>query len=397
MSASNSFLLKIRNLGIKPHHEIWEAFLIRKLNFICLIAFINMTAAFVVFPLLGVTHFQYFLLTAMIAAPLIAAFNIRFGYIAGAYGFFLMGVTVITYFASLLGVESYSILYLFPIIITLIQILGRRETIAHMFVLISVYFAATVVLSIVYYNDMYRLPLDGDIVGRIRIFNIILSAITTVLFIAQVTAENARQEQMIRNMIKEKDVLVAEVFHRVKNNMNIVTSLLNLKKNNSDSDEVRDALQDCRNRVFSMALVHERIFQSNDVSSLDFGEYAHDLADELFTSLGLSDEDSISVKAEEMEIPLNQAIPCGLIVNEIVTNSCKHARIPGKPLQVSVQLHTENGKKIIRIQDNGPGAEQSALQRNGSLGIDLIKSLCQQIDGKYRFEKKDGLYFEMIF
>jgi|GEM_PF-1757444 len=95
-----------------------------------------------------------------------------------------------------------------------------------------------------------------------------------------------------------------------------------------------------------MALVHERIFQSNDVSSLDFGEYAHDLADELFTSLGLSDEDSISVNAEEMEIPLNQAIPCGLIVNEIVTNSCKHARIPGKPLQVSVQLLTENGKKL---------------------------------------------------
>jgi two-component sensor histidine kinase/uncharacterized membrane protein len=340
------------------------------------------------FPLLGVTHFQYFLLTAMIAAPLIAAFNIRFGYIAGAYGFFFNGCNRdhLLRFVAWRGKLFY--LYLFPIIITLIQILGRRETIAHMFVLISVYFAATVVLSIVYYNDMYRLPLDGNIVGRIRIFNIILSAITTVLFIAQVTAENARQEQMIRNMIKEKDVLVAEVFHRVKNNMNIVTSLLNLKKNNSDSDEVRDALQDCRNRVFSMALVHERIFQSNDVSSLDFGEYAHDLADELFTSLGLSDEDSISVKAEEMEIPLNQAIPCGLIVNEIVTNSCKHARIPGKPLQVSVQLHTENGKKIIRIQDNGPGAEQSALQRNGSLGIDLIKSLCQQIDGKYRFEKK---------
>lgn len=356
-----------------------------------------MSAAYITFPLLGVTHFQSFLIFGMMAAPLIAFLNIRFGYLAGAYGFFFMGVTVITYFAALLGADSYSILYLFPIIITLIQILGRRETIVHMFILIGIYFAATVVLSILYYQNMYRLPLDSEIISRIRTFNIVVSALTTVFFIAQVTAENARQEQMIRNMIKEKDVLVAEVFHRVKNNMNIVTSLLNLKKNNSDSDEVRDALQDCRNRVFSMALVHERIFQSKDVSSLDFGEYAHDLADELYTSLGLSDEDSISVKAVEMEIPLNQAIPCGLIVNEIVTNSCKHARVPGKPLQVRVQLLNEDGKKIIRIQDNGPGAEQGALQRNGSLGIDLIKSLCQQIDAKYRFEKRDGLFFEMTF
>lgn len=394
---ANALPDKIRNLGIKPHHQIWEAFLIRKLNFICLIAFINMSAAFISFPLFGITHFQKFLLFAMVAAPTVAAVNIRFGYIAGTYGFFLMGVTVITYFAALLGIESYSILYLFPIIITLIQILGRRETMVHLVVLIIIYFAATVVLSVFYYRGIYQLTIEKDVLNNIRAFNILVSALTTVLFIAQVTAENARQEQMIRNMIKEKDVLVAEVFHRVKNNMNIVTSLLNLKKNNSDSDEVRDALQDCRNRVFSMALVHERIFQSNDVSSLDFGEYAHDLADELFTSLGLTDEDSISVKAVEMEIPLNQAIPCGLIVNEIVTNSCKHARVPGRPLQVSVQLLIENGKKIIRIQDNGPGAEQAALQRNGSLGIDLIKSLCQQIDAKYRFEKKDGLFFEMIF
>jgi two-component sensor histidine kinase len=198
-------------------------------------------------------------------------------------------------------------------------------------------------------------------------------------------------------MVKEKDVLVAEVFHRVKNNMNIVTSLLNLKKNSSDSDEVRDALQDCRNRVFSMALVHKRIFQKNDVSSLDFGEYVHDLADEIIASLGLDEDDSISVASDEMELPISQAIPCGLIVNEVITNSCKHARIPGQPLKIKVELKSEGGKNVIRISDNGPGADENSLQRTGSLGIDLIKSLCQQIDSNYRFEKKDGMLFEMSF
>lgn len=387
----------LRNLGIKPSHEIWEIFLIRKINFICLIAFVNMTAAYITFPLLGVTYFQSFLMLSVFAAPAVALLNMRFGYIAGTYGFFLMGVTVVTYFATLLGPDSYSILYLFPIIITLIQILGRKETLIHLFVLIAIYFAAAVLLAVFYNRGLYQLTLESAAVHNIRNFNIIVSALTTMLFIAQVTAENARQEQMIRNMVKEKDVLVAEVFHRVKNNMNIVTSLLNLKKNNSESDEVKNALQDCRNRVFSMALVHERIFQKNDVSSLDFGEYTHDLADEIITSLGLEERDSISVSADEMELPISQAIPCGLIVNEVITNSCKHARVADRPLMISVELRNENGKRVIRIQDNGPGAEEAELQRSGSLGVDLIKSLCQQIDAKYRFEKRNGLHFEMSF
>jgi two-component sensor histidine kinase len=390
-------LQRIRNLGIKPSHQIWEAFLIRKLNFISLIAFVNMFAAYITFPIFGITYFQNFLLFAVIAAPAVALMNIRFGYVVGTYGFFLMGATVITYFATLLGPASYSILYLFPIIITLVQILGRRETMKHLFVLSVLYFGAAILLTVFYSRGLHQLTIDAATLNKIRNFNIIVSALTTILFVAQITAENSRQEQMIRNMVKEKDVLVAEVFHRVKNNMNIVTSLLNLKKNSSDSDEVRNALQDCRNRVFSMALVHERIFQKNDVSSLDFGEYVHDLADEIIASLGLDEDDSISVASDEMELPISQAIPCGLIVNEVITNSCKHARIPGRPLKIKVELKSEGGKNVIRISDNGPGADENSLQRTGSLGIDLIKSLCQQIDAKFRFEKKAGLFFEMSF
>lgn len=205
-------LQRIRNLGIKPSHQIWEDFLIRKLNFISLIAFVNMFAAYITFPIFGITYFQNFLLFAVIAAPAVALMNIRFGYVVGTYGFFLMGATVITYFATLLGPASYSILYLFPIIITLVQILGRRETMKHLFVLIVVYFGAAILLTVFYSRGLHQLTIDAATLNKIRNFNIIVSALTTMLFVAQITAENSRQEQMIGIWSKRKMYLLPKFF-----------------------------------------------------------------------------------------------------------------------------------------------------------------------------------------
>jgi two-component sensor histidine kinase len=248
-----------------------------------------------------------------------------------------------------------------------------------------------------FYHDRYRVEFPEEVIARVRVFDIVLSAFTGVVFIILITIENNRQEKMIRAMLREKDVLVAEVFHRVKNNMNIVTSLLSLRSHISSSEEVKEALEDCRNRVFSMALVHEKIFHSNEVSRLDFGEYAHDLADEISMSLGLSGEDMISVRSDEMELPLKYAIPCGLILNELVTNSCKHGRIGDRPLHISIGIHAEGEKRVIEVQDNGPGASEQQMQREGSLGLDLIRSLCQQIEAEYRFSSRNGLHFQMRF
>lgn len=388
---------KIRHLGIKPDHQIWEAFLIRKINFISAIAFLNVSTAWFVFPLLGITEFQSLLLLCAFLAPAVFFVNVRFGYVAGAYGFFLIGLGMVLSMAIRLGADSYAPLFLFPITLSIVQLLGRKETFLHMIIILIAYMLGIGYMTWAYRNGYFQIGLSNETLQSIRIFNILFSSFTGIIFIIQITIENNRQEKMIRDMLREKDVLVAEVFHRVKNNMNIVTSLLNLKQHNSESPEVRDALQDCRSRVFSMALVHEKIFQSNQVSRLDFGEYAHDLADEISESLGLTGDDLISVSADEMELPLNFAIPCGLILNELVTNSCKHARVKGQPLQIQISIRNENGKRSIHVQDNGPGATEKELDKSGSLGVDLIRSLCQQIDAEYRFEQKNGMHFYMVF
>ncbi|MBK7818499.1 MAG: hypothetical protein IPJ60_13890 [Sphingobacteriaceae bacterium] len=103
------------------------------------------------------------------------------------------------------------------------------------------------------------IPNAPEALNNLRTINLFFGLFTTLLFVVSISYESIRQENLIKGMLNEKEVLLAEVFHRVKNNMNIITSLLNLKKNASSSPEVQDALEECRNRVFSMALVHQKI------------------------------------------------------------------------------------------------------------------------------------------
>lgn len=387
----------IRNLGIKPSHQLWEAFLIRKINFLALVAFVNVTSAFFIFPLFNVIEFQPIWVVAMVLAPLVILINIRLGYIASSYLFFMIGVLVIGYLGIKLGPDSYSVLFFFPLTLSIVQLLGRKETFVHMIVNLGIYLVGMIFVGWCYYHGKYQIEFPVASLLNIKIFNIVVSALTSLAFITQITFENNKQEATIRQVLNEKDILMAEVFHRVKNNMNIVTSLLNLKKNNSDSEEVKLALEECRSRVFSMALVHQKIFGTSNVSGLNFGAYAKDLVEEIGNSVGVNGNDSIKVSADEIELPINYAIPCGLILNELVTNSYKHARVPGKPLCIEVELKIDAGQRIIIVKDNGPGAQQSDFEKPGSLGVDLLSSLCQQIDGTYSFENADGLKFEVRF
>lgn len=387
----------MRHIGVKPSHQLWEAVLIRKINFVALIAFVNVTSAFFVFPLFNVHEFQPIWIAAMILSPLVILTNLRFGYIAASYLFFVIGILVIGYMGIKLGPNSYSLLFFFPLTLGVVQLLGRRETFGHMLVNLAMYMVGMLFVAWCYYYGKYQLEFPSTTLLNLKIFNILVSSFTSLAFIAQITFENNMQEKVIRDMLREKDVLMAEVFHRVKNNMNIVTSLLNLKKNNSDSEEVKLALEECRSRVFSMALVHQKIFNTNNISGLNFSEYAKDLVREIGFSMGVDGADSIHVNAEDMELPINYAIPCGLILNELVTNSYKHARVPGKPMNIEIELKHVSGKRLMKVQDNGPGALQGDFEKPGSLGVDLIRSLCEQIDGEYTFGNEGGLRFEVKF
>jgi two-component sensor histidine kinase len=177
--------------------------------------------------------------------------------------------------------------------------------------------------------------------------------------------------------------------------MNIITSILNLKKHMSESEEVQVAMEECRNRVFSMALVHKRIYQTNNISSINLKDYARELLDELINGMGGEDALELEFQSENIDIDLNKAIPCGLIINELVTNSFKYAKTPGKKLILSLKIKAKDEQIYINIKDNGPGMNEE--KKSESLGMLLIESLSEQISGAYTFENKDGLLFRLCF
>lgn len=316
-------------------------------------------------------------------------------YIWSAYLFYMTGFVFFVSVNLKMGIDSLVILFYFPVIISLIQLLGRRELIKHLVIISLLCLVSITIISIGIFQhwivpDYSKIPIE-----KLRIFHVILCFFTTIAFVITVVNESISQERKIREMLAEKEILLAEVFHRVKNNMNIVTSLLNLKKNSSTDPDVINALEECQNRVYSMALVHHKIFENKNIVSLNFRDYLIDLSRELKNSFGKNNEIEIQVSADPVLLNIANAIPCGLIINEFVTNSHKHAHLPQQKLCITIDLkQTVNGFHL-HVNDNGPGLPANINTSNNSLGIELIKSLADQINGHYKFYNQNGLHFDL--
>ncbi len=296
-----------------------------------------------------------------------------------------------------MGIDSYNFLFFFPIALSVVQLLGRKETFKHMLILL--FFALVMVVAVVvsYASNYLVIDYSPEVLSILQLFNLTLSAFTCLAFISILTIESIRQETKIKQMLKEKEVLLAEVYHRVKNNMNIVTSLLNLKKNTSDSIEVKEALEACRNRVFSMSLVHEKFFVQNNPLGVDFKQYACALVNEISLTFGDDTQTNVHIDSDEFNLEIAQAILCGLIINELLTNSFKHAKPENEKLKIEIQLRKIADNICITVRDNGKGFDPTTSRKNNSMGLDLVHSLCEQIDGKCSFNANSGMEFLIEF
>jgi two-component sensor histidine kinase len=384
------------NIGVKQNFLPWEIHLTRKLNIISLIGFVNVASAFVILEVLGYTDFRLETLFVLLAAPFVVIFNVKKNYIWAAYLFNIIGYVYFTTLNLKMGLDSLMFLFYFPMIISAVQLLARKETIVHMVVVLFLCLTSICVVIYGFKHQWLYIPRDSRDIEVFSTISLFFSFFVTIVFIVAITLESINQERIIKNMLTEKEVLLAEVFHRVKNNMNIVTSLLNLKKNASDSREVKDALEECRNRVYSMALVHQNIYNTKNLTNLDLKEYLHDLIDELLNSHGNSNNVEVVINCDEIFLELTHAVPFGLVLNELVTNSFKYAQVPGKKLRIEVDVKHEAGQVRIKVKDNGSGIPDLNLKTN-TLGMDLITSLSEQLDGVYSFKNDNGLLFELSF
>jgi PAS domain S-box-containing protein len=212
--------------------------------------------------------------------------------------------------------------------------------------------------------------------------------------------ERKRAEEQIKASLKEKDVLLKEVHHRVKNNLQVISSLLSLQSHYLKDQTACAVFQESQDRVRSMALVHQQLYESRDLSGIDATEYIRSLAGNLFRSYGVdSDLIQLKIEADQIKLGIDTAIPCGLLINELISNALKHAFPEGRAGEVRVELRSqEDGQLLLRVGDNGIGLPALMdYRRTASLGLQLVNALTEQLGGTIQLRPPPGTAFEMRF
>jgi PAS domain S-box-containing protein len=209
--------------------------------------------------------------------------------------------------------------------------------------------------------------------------------------------ERKKAEEQIKASLKEKEILLQEVHHRVKNNMQIISSLLNLQSRHVKDKESLGLFKSSQNRVKSMALIHERLYQSKDFTRIDVADYVQNLTNHLFITYGIS-KDAVKLKMniKDIFLDINTAIPCALIINELVSNSLKHAFPNGKKGEIQISMSPLSKDEIeLVVGDNGVGMlEDANLKNTKSLGLYLVSMLAEdQLHGEIKLDKTEGTAF----
>ena len=191
--------------------------------------------------------------------------------------------------------------------------------------------------------------------------------------------------------LREKDILLKEIHHRVKNNMQILSSLLRLQARKVPSDEMKQVLQESETRIRSMGLIHEKLYQTESLSDIDFNGYVKTLVQELqrmYRERAAAVQ--LKIEMEDARLGLDTALPCGLIINELVSNSLKYGFPDGQEGCILIAMHSSSeGGLILEIADDGIGAESSEeLTREGSLGSRLVNMLVEQLNGEMAVDTK---------
>jgi two-component sensor histidine kinase len=204
--------------------------------------------------------------------------------------------------------------------------------------------------------------------------------------------------EIIKKTLLEKEILLAELHHRVKNNLAVIVGFLNLKMNGTLNEEARNILMESRNHVNSIALIHNRLYKTDNLSEVNFSTYIEDLLSEIQMSYpALAKTVHVSHTIDEIKLDLVRAVPCALILNELLTNCYKHAFKAKKAGSIQINFKVEyDGKMSLIVIDDGAGLMEDYDKKN-SLGISIINGLSEQLNGECRFYNNNGTCFSLIF
>ena len=209
--------------------------------------------------------------------------------------------------------------------------------------------------------------------------------------------ERKQTEEDIKSLLFERDVLLKETHHRVKNNMQVIHSLLNLQTHYAESSEVISALKESQNRVKSLGLMHEKIYNSSDRSKIDFNGYVNSLIVDLFSSNKLNGRIEPIIDIGLVDFNLETAILCGLIINELVSNSIKHAFPNNRTGKINISINSNDSKYKLIISDDGIGFPDKDFKQPYTLGFQIVNNLTDQLEGKIKLDSSIGTKYTINF
>jgi PAS domain S-box-containing protein len=221
-----------------------------------------------------------------------------------------------------------------------------------------------------------------------------------VMGILRDVTDRKQAEERVRSSLHEKDVLLKEIHHRVKNNMQIISSLLRLQSRVIGDDRLQEMFKESQNRIRTMALIHEKLYQTEDFARINFAEYIRSLTVHLFHTYKVNPNIiRMNTDVKNVFLDINKAIPCGLIINELVSNSLKHAFPDNKKGEVCIRLSSNKQNKTkLTVSDTGVGMPKDVNFREPeTLGLQLVSDLVEQIEGTIRLDRSKGTAFHISF
>jgi len=219
------------------------------------------------------------------------------------------------------------------------------------------------------------------------------------VFVASDISSEKKAQQKISESLREKEVLLAEIHHRVKNNLAVISGLLQMQMWESENENAKSALQQSHLRVQSIALVHEKLYQSESLSYIQFDRYLLDLL-QTIADIYIGDESDIDINSNlnALTLNVNQAIPCALLINELVINAFKYAFENIDEGTINIEVQKDGQQVLVKVSDNGHGfAKNDELGENPSLGLELVDTLVEQLNGELKLYNRDGAHIEFRF
>ncbi len=393
-----NFVRRLINVGVKQDDTVFDQRLKIAVNILVINAIISIS---IVSLLHYIFEREMSNLGILISLPLFAVagiLNVR-GYVMSAITYiFCTSNILITIFSIRLGEMSLTHVHFILLIIGIALLYQYRKSTFYFYFNLLFTIVCVVFVLLSFQFGWFSWFLDRSLNPDLsRHLNYIMLVVVSLVFTFTVVYTYYQQQASILQSLQGQKILLAEVNHRVKNNMAIIIGLLNMKRNNSANSETQQDLDDVKARVMSMSLVHDRMYSDRNASAIDINGYVDDLVKEIAYSFNLVNQVKFEVAVEVLSIDVSNAIPLGLIINELITNSMKHAFQNTPEPMIFIQITRKDPDVLhVIIRDNGSGMDKTNSVSEG-MGMVIIEALTEQLGGTHVFSEENGVKFDLTF